>query len=108
MTLEQALDAQFNYYTITFKSSQPLWMYVGYEKDGELYEELCFLEAGEEYITFKSYVDGFMDGLSASMLKSFRFSNRGEENANVEITALGTEQKPSIEKDVYLENDILK
>lgn len=108
LTLEQALDAQFNYYTITFKSSQPLWMYVGYEKDGELYEELCFLEAGEEYITFKSYVDGFMDGLSASMLKSFRFSNRGEENANVEITALGTEQKPSIEKDVYLENEYIK
>ena len=79
LTFEDALDAQFNYYTITFKSTQPLWMYVGYEKDGELYEELCFLEAGEEELVFKSYIDGFMDGLSASKLKSFRFSNCGEE-----------------------------
>lgn len=108
LTLNEALDTQFNYYTITFKSSQPLWMYVGYEKDGELYEELCFLEAGEEYLTFNSYIDGFMEGMSASKLKSFRFSNRGEENANVEIVSLGTQEKPSIDKDVFLENEYIK
>ena len=108
LTFEDALDAQFNYYTITFKSTQPLWMYVGYEKDGELYEELCFLEAGEEELVFKSYIDGFMDGLSASKLKSFRFSNCGEEAASVEIVSFGTESKPSVEKDVFLQNEYIK
>lgn len=108
LTLNEAARDEFNYYTIVFKSTQPLWMYVGYEKDGELYEELCFLEAGEDAHTFNSYIDGFMDKASAANLKSFRFSNRGEEPAQVEIVSLATAKKDYVEKDVFLQNDYIK
>lgn len=108
LNLKETWNSDFNYYTIKFKSSQPLWMYVGYEKEGQTYEELCFLEAGEEYLTFNSYIDGFMQGASAAGLKSIRFSNRGEEEASVEIVSLGAQVKPSIEKDIFLENDYIK
>lgn len=108
VTLPTAAAAEFNYYSIKFKSTQPLWVYVGYEKDGALYEELCFLEASEEYLTFNSYIDGFMDGNSAANLKSFRLSNRGEETASVEIVSLATVKRESVDKDVFLANDYIK
>ncbi len=107
ITLASPVSEEFNYYTLSFSSTQPLWMYVGYTKDGAVYEELCFLEAGENS-TFKSFVDGYMNSNTASGLVSLRFSNRGKENAKVEISALNTSKRDNIEKEIYLQNDYIK
>ncbi len=108
LTLKNIYAQQFNYYSVTYTSSQPLWIYVGYEKNGSLHEELCFLDATETPKTFNSYIDGFMDGNIASGLKSIRFSNRGSSSATVKIMGLSATKKASINSYIYLQNDYIK
>ncbi|MBR3750311.1 MAG: hypothetical protein IKK58_00915 [Clostridia bacterium] len=108
LTLNDALSGQFNYYSLLYKSTQPLWIYVGYEKDGALYEELCFLDAASEPKNFNSYIDGFMDGAVAAGFKSIRFDNRGDDTATIELVSLAVTKKDSIDGYVYLANDYIK
>lgn len=108
LTLDTPLSDEFNYYSLLYTSSQPLWIYVGYEKDGALYEELCFLDATTEPKSFNSYIDGFMDGAAAAGFKSIRFDNRGEDNASIEIVSLAITKQASIDGYVYLANDYIK
>lgn len=108
VALNKAYDLEFNYYSVSYTSTQPLWMYVSYEKEGTVYQELCFLDATSEPKVFNSYVDNFMDGNSAINLKGFRFDNRGTEDATVVITALAATKQQSIDSYIYLQNDYVK
>lgn len=108
ITFENTSNPDFNYYSLLIKSSAPLWGYITYEKDGQDHEELFFIEASEEPIAFNSYVDGFMNEESGKNVKQIRFINKGEEDAQIELTSITTEKKPQIQERIYLDNGVIK
>lgn len=110
LKLNTAASEQFNYYSITYKSSQPLWMYIQYTRNGSAYEELSFLDATEEFKTFNSYIDDFMDlNPTAVNITGFRFENRkANKTATLEISSISTAKKSAVSRNVYLQNNYVK
>ena len=110
LTFDSPIEYPFNYYGIVYKSTQPLWMYVQYVRNGSAYEELCFLDASSSFKAFNSLIDGAIDNLNqrGARITGYRFENRGSSSATVVLSSAGTAQYTNLTKYVYLQNDYLK
>ena len=110
VTFNSPLDCPFNYYGIVYKSTQPLWMYVQYVRNGSAYEELCFLDATSSFKAFNSLIDGAIDNvnLRGAKVTGYRFENRGSSSATMVLSSAGVAQNTALTKYVYLQNDYLK
>ncbi len=110
LTFNSPIEYAFNYYGIVYKSTQPLWMYVQYVRNGSAYEELCFLDATSSFKAFNSLIDGAIDNLTSrgAKITGYRFENRGSGSATVVLSSGGTAQYTNLQQYVYLQNEYLQ
>ena len=98
--LSDAFSTPFNRFTLKYKSTAPLKIYISYVENGTMIEDYFFLEAGEG--TFSAFVLGFLDKIQAKDLTSIRVDTCKNKNAEFVILDLTTAVVSVPNRDYYI------
>ena len=103
---EDVFAEDFNRFTMTYASTQPLKVYMTYTESATPKEEYYFLDAGEG--TFSGLNTGFMDKLTARQLTSLRVESCTDRAAEFTLAGLTVETMDVPKATYYIENSRFK
>ncbi len=100
MEAESPSVTTFNRMTVLYTADQPVCMTAVYGENGEMTEDVLYLEAGEN-ISFSFLITSYLDGKTADTLQSLSFSSCNGKTASFTLTDLSLEAYPVLAKRVY-------
>ena len=100
------LAKEFNRFTIEYKSSAPLQIFVTYTVDGEDRTDYYYLEAIKT--SFNGLVETYLDGKSSTKLKKIVFNTCEEDDASFMLYGISLDTIKFYPDDICVENERFK
>ena len=97
--LGDRITASFNRFTLKYRSSAPMKIFVSYTLDGANKEDYYFLEAGEG--SFSGLIPDFLAGKQGSAIASIKLDTCENKNASFLLLGLETEIVSVPQRDYY-------